>query len=581
MLDARKNILSLGEFPQETPAFLRGESDFVSRRDFFKKITALTQVFRSREEKTFLLFSEDTIFFAEHFLAILSAGKNVALPPTNAPAFIENLKKTLNAPLISDAHENEEKLNVPAEKISDDAPSSFPPNFDEVANCEVILFSSGSTATPKQIRKKFSNFADETVLHAEIFSKIFSQKNATGTPLPLFVGCVHCHHTYGLLHRLLLPLALGACIDAELILSPEKLIARQRAFPQICLVATPSFLGKIARYREQYSFPQNCFRISSSGSALDEKTAVATQEIFGTPPLEIYGSTETGGIATRYQTNGQIWNVLPSVEISTTHDGNTLVRSPFCIPPKTEISDSIKILSPREFLLFGRTDRLVKIAEKRVSLPEMEAIFNRCEIVRATHLLELEKSRLGAVIEPSQRGVEILKKSGKREFVSTLKTSLAGALEAGVFPKKIRIVNEIPTNAQGKILREKTLALFTQNVAEPILENISFGENFVSADATFLPDAIYFRGHFPSFQLLPGVAQLYFAHFFAQKFFGKNFNPTHILKLKFSAMIFPRETVRMELRDMGAQISFSFKKGETLCSSGLFCEREPDPTKNV
>jgi len=581
MLDAQKNILNFGAFPRETPAFLQGESVFVSRHDFFKKVAALAQDFRSCEEKTFSLFSEDTIFFAEHFLAILSAGKNVALPPTNVPAFLENLEKTLNAPLISDALKNEKKLNVSATKNSDAVSGAFPPNFNDIADCEIILFSSGSTATPKPIRKKFSNFAKETALHAEIFSKIFSKKNATGTPLPLFVGCVHCHHTYGLLHRLLLPLALGACIDAELILSPEKLIARQRSFPQICLVATPSFLGKIARHRAQYSFPQNCFRISSSGSALDEKTAVATQEIFGTPPLEIYGSTEAGGVATRYQTNGQTWNVLHGVEISMTRDGNALVHSPFCITPKTEISDAIKILSPREFLLFGRTDRLVKIAEKRVSLPEMEAIFNRCEIVRATHLLELEKSRLGAVIEPSQRGIEILKKFGKRGFVSSLKTSLTGTLEAGVFPKKFRIVNEIPTNAQGKILREKTLALFTQNIAEPIIENISFSENFVSADATFLPDAIYFRGHFPSFQLLPGVTQLHFAHFFAQKFFGKILNPSRVLKLKFSAMIFPRETVRMELRNAETQVSFSFKKGETLCSSGIFCEREHVSTKNV
>lgn len=567
MRDALKNILNLSAaktaFPPNTPAFSLDDGNVISREKFFDKIAELALFFRYREEKIFLLFEEEPALFATQFFALLVAGKDIALPPTNAPAFLENLKNTLGAPLVSE-------LISARETHSSNATQKF--SFPEtLAEREIVLFSSGSTAEPKPIRKKFATFAASAALHAENFSKDFFEKNTPETPLPLFVGSVHCHHMYGLLHRFLLPFALGACIDSALILSPEKLIARQQAFPQICFVTTPSFLEKIVRYREQYSFPKNCFRISSSGSALDKKTALATQEIFGTVPMEIYGSTEAGGIATRRQTAGEAWQVLSDVEISTTADGNARVRSPFCLPPETKLSDVIKMLSPREFLLFGRTDRLVKIAEKRILLPEIEAIFGRSELVEKAHFLTLENTQLAAVFVPSEQGIAILKKDGKLGFVSALKNATAGTLEHGVFPKKIRVVNELPTNAQGKILRGEMLSLFSQNLAEPILENISRHGNAVSADATFLPDAIYFRGHFPEFQILPGVAQLHFAHFFAQKFFHKNVEFSQVKKLKFSAMIFPRETVCLELTDAGTQVSFAFKKGEKLCSAGVFC----------
>lgn len=581
MRNALKNILNFADaaaaFPPDAPAFLRGENEFVSRKKFFAEIAALAEFFNRREEKTFLLFSENPVFFAEHFFALLAAGKNVALPPTNAPAFLENLQKSFDAPLVSDAPVEEKILRANADACREKSA----PIPSRLADADVILFSSGSTATPKPIRKKLSTFTKSAEVHAENFLEEFFSKNAAETPLPLFTGCVHCNHLYGLIHKLLLPFALGACIDAELLLSPEKLIARQRAFPQICFIATPSFLGKIAHYREQYSFPRNCFRISSSGSALDEKTARATQEIFGVAPMEIYGSSEAGGVATRRQADGAAWHVLRGVEISETPDGNARVRSPFCIPPETIIFDAIKMLSPKEFLLFGRTDRLVKIAEKRVSLPEIESLFEGCEFVHKAHLLALENSSLAAVIEPSERGISVLKTGGKHAFVAALKTALAETIEPGVFPKKIRVVNEIPTNPQGKILHKEMLALFAQNIAEPILENFTRAENVVAADATFLPDAIYFRGHFPTFPLLPGVVQLHFAHFFAQKFFNKILKISVVKKLKFSAMIFPGETVRLELHDAPTQVAFSFKKGDTLCSSGIFCTPENEDSKNV
>lgn len=582
------NILS-EPLPPQSAVFVCANGNATTWREFAENVARCAAFFCARREPAFALFSENTELFATWFFALLAARKEVFLPPHAKAGILAPLAAACPT-LVSDAA-------VPAcvPRVLSPFPQELPPapnvRFEPLVGRSVTFFTSGSTAEPKPIRKAFETLAAEVDFHARHadFAE-FSGKTAPAFP-PLFVASVRVNRMLGMLWHLLLPLALGASIDADFIGIPEEFAAKLRAAPHgnVFLTTSPTFLEKTLEAAEFCAFPPRaCRRICTSGGVLRAPVAAGIERIFGVSPFEIFGSTETGGIASRRRAESDFWSVFPPVrlevatETENAESAGTRVRvfSPFCVADGFLLSDALAPAAgefaafPRRFALRGRTDRLVKIAENRISLPEIEARFESHAFVSRTHALAPEgvPVRLGALIVPSATGRNFLKTAGtKRAFVAQIRADLEPLFESGAFPKKIRVINAIPTDAQGKIVRAEVSEFFENNLAEPILENVRRDGNAVRAEATFLADSVYFRGHFPTFPLLPGVAQVHFACVFARRFFAREICPMQISKLKFARMIFPCETVALELvlRSESA-VEFAFKKGENLCSTGIF-----------
>ena len=102
---------------------------------------------------------------------------------------------------------------------------------------------------------------------------------------------------------------------------------------------------------------------------------------------------------------------------------------------------------------WGRRDRLVKIAEQRVSLPEMEEKMKQLDGIDDVALVALEGEKgpyLGAAVvlsaacdaaSPMTPGAKIL----------ALRKRLIPLFPKGTVPKRYRFVAELPRNAQGKV----------------------------------------------------------------------------------------------------------------------------------
>lgn len=635
------NILS-EPFPSETVVFVRGNLERVSdtpcaapenfaaetpsttQREFLDRVARCAAFFRDRSELRFALHANDAELFAVWFFALLAARKEIVLPPNARRGTLARLVDRCeilvsdDAPAANSFFDGISCRAVPENAFAPHAlcplPSALPaaPDFcfEPLAGRFVTFFTSGSTAEPKAIRKPFETLVAEADFHARnaIFSPLCVPAARSGKSLPpRFVAAVRVNHMLGMLWQLLIPLTLGARIDADFVAVPEEFFARlRRAGGNVFFTASPAFLEKLAESAEFCAFPPRaCREIFTAGSELDEKTAGALTQIFGFAPFEIFGSTESGGVASRRQSETRAWSAFAPVEIESVEiesvvrraDENSgdctekndvagprnsrfaRVASPFCGNAPFLLSDALAPFGaeafPRCFRLLGRTDRLVKIAENRVSLPELEAQFEAHAFVEKAHVLALDGARpaLGALLVPSREGKNFLKRAGtKRAFVRRLRDDLDEFFESGAFPKKIRLVNAIPRDEQGKFSRAALLGFFKNNLAEPLLENVSRSENAVRADATFLSDSLYFQGHFPTFPLLPGVVQVYFACVFAERFFGVAVRPTQIFRLKFASIIFPNETVSFALSLAGTPnasvVGFSFKKGERVCSEG-------------
>ena len=446
----------------------------------------------------------------------------------------------------------------------------------------VSFHTSGSTATPKTIVKPFASLAKEVAFHRARLADVLARK-------PVFLSTIEPHHMYGQLWRVMLPRAAGCAVDPEVILAPETLLEKMRAAACVFLVTTPSFLARFAEYADQYDVPQNVVELTTSGALLTADVAAAARRMFGRAPLEIFGSTETGGVAWRRQETGdEMWTVFDPVKAWADASGCLAVSSPFSCPRRFTLGDGVVFASEgrdkrdsspgeaasRRFKLLGRMDRMVKIAEQRVSLPEMEATMCLLPDVDEAALGVVEGAHgpvLGAVIVP-RKGWTDLKTLGKRACARALRAQCLQFFPKGSVPRKYRFVRELPRNAQGKVRASAIQEILASQMAEPIMENEERTATTYAADLTFDRDAAYFEGHFPEFAVLPGVVQLGTAHRLAEAFFGRSRPLRMVKKMKFSHVVQPGETVHFTLtKKTDDEFAYDYRKGDVPCASGVLC----------
>ena len=119
-------------------------------------------------------------------------------------------------------------------------------------------------------------------------------------------------------------------------------------------------------------------------------------------------------------------------------------------------------LSPdgRRFKLLGRKDRMVKIAEQRVSLPEMEERMKAMDGIDDVALVAIDGEKgpcLGAAIVSHDSSGSPAKR------ILALRKRLLPVFPKGTVPKRYRFVDELPRNAQGKIQVSALRELFAES----------------------------------------------------------------------------------------------------------------------
>jgi acyl-coenzyme A synthetase/AMP-(fatty) acid ligase len=109
------------------------------------------------------------------------------------------------------------------------------------------------------------------------------------------------------------------------------------------------------------------------------------------------------------------------------------------------------------FRLLGRLDRIVKIEEKRLSLPEMEEWLSRHPAIASVVLAAVpagNRQVVGAVVVlHSTAG------ASRRAVIDHLRSHLAERFDRVLFPRKWRFVDHLPLNERGKLASSDVLAL--------------------------------------------------------------------------------------------------------------------------
>lgn len=423
-------------------------------KDFLIETAKMRKFIQSQQASDWILHCEDYWYFLCTFVALIQCKKVPKLTQNISESFMAEVmgpgvlfltdQKAENSTFIPEIIENgempseEEYRNIPELKAED---------------CNFFLFTSGSTGKPKAVAQRLKEFEED---NAFIISKW--GKEVTSRKL---VTTVSQHHIYGFLFGISLPFTLGTPFRRHRVEFPEEFQAMSDE--TYIIIATPAFLKRTVEVEE--SLPMKNVWIFSSGGAVSPELAVQTGKLFNFYPLEVYGSTETSGIAYRQQNkDGLVWTPFDNAKIWLGDDGCLRIISPYIKDPAGfATADLAEMLPDGKFLLKGRSDSIVKIEEKRISMTEIENRLLETGLVndvKVVALMNEVRQYLAAAV--------VLNDEGKKKFADTEKfyinkyfhDFLMKYFENVVIPKKWRFLDALPVDVQGKKHKNEIIALF-------------------------------------------------------------------------------------------------------------------------
>ncbi|UVK88897.1 acyl-CoA synthetase family protein [Pseudomonas sp. B21-051] len=429
--------------------------------------------------------------------------------------------------------------------------------------CRLSLCTSGSSGEPKRIDKTLRQLANEVEALEQLWGADLGEA--------WIIGSVATQHIYGLLFRVLWPLCAGRPFVRRQLAFPEDLQRASREHPAFAWVGSPALLKRMG---DNLDWPalSAVRRVFSSGGALPADAAQSLQQRLQQWPTEILGSSETGGIAWRQ--GASLWQPFAGVELSQDSDGALLIASPYLPAGHVEhTADAARIAADGRFELLGRLDRIVKLEEKRISLPMLEQALVAHEWVAEARLGVVQENRavLGALLVLSDAGLFALREHGRRSLTEALRKHLSQHCEALALPRRWRLVRQLPLNSQGKLPQAdiEALLLAPRPKAPEVLEQVETDGEW-SLQLSVPPDLAYFSGHFPKAPVLPGVVQVEWALNLGRQLLNLPGKFAGMEVLKFQQLVRPGDEVQLHLRfdPERGKLYFAYRNDTATCSSG-------------
>ena len=388
----------------------------------------------------------DRYRFTVGFAAALVAGKVSLLPSTHTPEVIRELR--VFAPdafcLTDDPRCDIELPRVKYPATAPSAPHDTPwpgPEID-ADQLAAYVFTSGSTGTPLPYQKTWGRLVRCVRDGAERFGLLDGQSYG-------LVGTVPPQHMYGFESTILVALQTGAAICADRPFYPADICTALASVPRPrILVSTPVHLRTLVS--TEVDLPAVDLVLSAT-APLSQNLAREVEQRFDTELQEIYGSTETGQIATRRTADTVEWRLWPGVQLTSADDRTW--ASGGHVEQRTAMCDVIEITSKDRFLLHGRLADLVNIAGKRSSLGYLNHQLTAIPgVLDGAFFLRDDISRVAAVVvAPTLDATALTEQLRKR-------------IDTVFMPRPLLFVDRLPRNSTGKLPREALQALVSKSL---------------------------------------------------------------------------------------------------------------------
>lgn len=379
---------------------------------------------------------EDRYLFMVTFVALLRCGQVNVLPPNRAPQVVAEVAADYDGAYYLAEHPMPglqlrfHQVILP-EKTA--RPHDYMPRDFDAEQVACMLYTSGSTGKPAPNPKAWRSL----VAGSAATRQRLGAARLSGATV---VATVPAQHMFGLEFTVLLPLLGGCAVYAGRPFFPEDVRYALESVPEPrLLVTTPLHLR--ACVEAGLEWPAIA-RVISATAPLHRALAQDAEHVFGCEVTEIFGSTETGAIASRRPVRDDLWQALPQVVFSAGQDAAT-VQAPF-LPGPIGMNDAVELQSDHSFLLLGRNTDMINIAGKRASLGDLtHKLLQICGVEDAVMFQQAEDSggvaRLCALVVAP--GLEI----------AALQRELLQRFDPVFIPRPLYRVERLPRNAAGKL----------------------------------------------------------------------------------------------------------------------------------
>jgi len=512
-------------------------ADSVRIPDLWHLVAAWELAFAKLDGDLVALYEEDSVAFLAALFALWRLGKQALVPANNLPASCQQL-----AALTPHFAGQFDVVGVIKPQHGGALVKLGDIDLPDAQTGALVLFTSGSTSQPTPIPKSFVQLEAELSSLETLWGSAISGTTISST--------VSHHHIYGLLFRLLWPLCSGRPFIRYGRDYWEELVKDAQRHAPLVIVSSPAHLSRIP----SLEWPANALKaVFCSGAPLVTEAALIAKSQLEHSITEVYGSTETGGIAWREQDKSPAWVCLPGVEINQTQDTSLLqVRSPH-LPDRNWFTsaDQVTLYEDGRFNLCGRADRIAKVGGKRISLNAIERILEQQPGVATARVILLPErgDRLGAVVILDNDGNKQLVDQGKSAVNQQLKQALENQVDRIAIPRYWRYLGEMPQNRQGKTTLAELQALFATEPLPrlPALTHTAETPNGLVLELFVPANLYYFDGHFPGRPVLPGVVQTHWAIHYGREHWGDIGEFSALEAVKFQRVITANQTLRLHL----------------------------------
>jgi len=543
-------------------AIARHQGHYYRFNQFHAAVGYWVKRFRSEPFQRYALYTEDAYPFTVLLFALFHAGKEAWIPGNNRPGTARQLQEQ-NCRLLGDWETGEAfayELDIQGHDDVVLAPL-------DLENTRLVIFTSGSTGQPKAIEKRLIQFQLETAALEKCWGRQLDKAEALST--------VSHQHIYGLLFRVFWPLSAGRCFHSHIFINPETLINNSRHATY--WIASPAHLKRLDQ-QSPWDGIAGLAAIFSSGGALPRPAAQQIKACGGQAVIEIFGSSETGGIAWRQ--HDEAWCLFDDMTL-TSVDGRWRLHSPYLQVPSlpeaapVQLDDQITMQADGKFILHGRLDRIVKLEEKRLSLTAMEQHLLESPWVSDAYAMmigRLNRDVVAAVVALNRDGLRMLETGGRKALIEHLRAILGQWFDSVVLPRKWLFANTIPLTAQGKIDKHLlTQLVATDNKKLPQVLGFAITDDSVELAVKVSEELLYFPDHFAGYPILPGVVQIAWVEHFGKLFFAINNTLfSHMEVIKFVKVIQPGNRLKLTLTWQAEtrKLYFSFSSELGVHSSG-------------
>ncbi len=335
-----------------------------------------------------------------------------------------------------------------------------------------LLYTSGTSGRPKGVMLTSENLASNVQQCVEWAE--FTREDVMMGVLPQF-------HSFGLTVLTIMPLSVGCKVIFTARFMPKKILSLLKKHRPTAIIAIPSMYGAILSTKTAEADHFSSLRyIVSGGEPLPEAVFKGYQHKFNVTLNEGYGLTETAPATNWCRPKDHkprsVGMALPGVEmkiispegekLGTDEDGEICLRGPnvmkgyFKLPEETaavfddegyfKSGDMGRVDADGHLFITGRIKEMLIIGGENVFPREIEEVLNDHPSVHTSAVIGAYDESRGEVplafieLEEDAEFDETALRSHCREHLAQYKV-----------PREIRVLDELPRNPTGKIMRRE------------------------------------------------------------------------------------------------------------------------------